>query len=154
MSKAINIFFVIKPAFKIRTALNSLISIHNCDWWRTFIEHNERDKLFKKCMINSTNYINMSPLPYFLEFKPVKSNEYKAVLYLKCQNYGNRYAIGDSFWEIYINNDGHILSIIKIIVDGKHIIPNIRKHTIKTVFGNKEHIIDKIKYTLNDCIKS
>ena len=125
---------------------NNLISVHNCDWWRTFIENNKKDKLFKNFMINSTNYINISPLPYFLKIKPVDKKGYKVVLYLKSQSYGNRYVIGDSFWDIYINNDGHILYMDEIIVDGKYIIPNINKHTIKSVFGNKNHIIDKITY--------
>jgi hypothetical protein len=125
--------------------------VYNSDWWETFIENNEKDKLFKTFMINSTNYINISPLPYFLEFKLVKKNWYKVVLYLKCPSYGNRYVIGDSFWEIFINNDGHILYINKIIVDGKHCIPNLSKHTMKTVFGNKKYIIEKLPCILDDC---
>ena len=130
---------------------NDLISSNNnFDWWEDILKNFENDELFKNFMINSTDYINMIPLPYFLEFKLSKKNVYKAVLYLKSQNYGNRYVISDSFWEIYINNDGNILYIDKIIVDGKHIIPNINEHTMKTVFGNKKNIVDKITYILHN----
>ena len=138
----------------VLTNSNDLVSSNNFDWWEN-IENFENDVLFKNFMINSTNYINMIPLPYFLEFKLVNKNVYKAVLYLKSQSYGNRYVIGDSFWDIYMGNDGNILYIERIIVDEKHIVLNRTEYTMKTVFGNKKNIVDKITYILNDCqIKS